>query len=259
MRTNHVKEQLRAGKPSYGCWLSLPSVEAARVVARLGFDWVVVDGEHCALDPNTLGRMVGAIVDIGQAAPLVRLPANSVEWYKWSLDAGAWGVIVPMVNSREEAERAVAFARYPPAGQRSFGGAYAAYSFGMPSMADYAAAANDQILVIPQIESAAALANLEAILSVPGLDAAFVGPNDLHLQIGLPPSNEGAEPAFLAALGRVKAEATKHRLPLAIFCSDGAAAAARVAEGFQMVSVTTDLNSLSAAARVHLQRARENT
>jgi 4-hydroxy-2-oxoheptanedioate aldolase len=255
-RTNHVKEQLRAGKPSFGCWLSLPSIEATRVVARLGFDWVVVDGEHVALDPNTLGRMIGAIVDIGKAAPLVRLPANSVEWYKWSLDAGAWGVIVPMVNSRADAERAVAFSRYPPAGQRSFGGGYSAYSFGLNSMAEYAAAANDQILVIPQIESAAALENLEAILSVPGLDAAFVGPNDLHLQIGLPPSSEGAEPAFVEALDRIKAEAAKHKLPLAIFCSDGAAAAARVAEGFQMVSVTTDLNSMRAAAQANLQRAR---
>jgi 4-hydroxy-2-oxoheptanedioate aldolase len=257
MKTNHVKEQLRAGKPSFGCWLSLPSVESARVIARLGFDWVTVDAEHVALDVNTMGRIIGAIVDIGQAAPLVRLPVNSVEWYKWALDAGAWGVIVPMVNNRAEAERAVAWSRYPPAGQRSFGGTYSAYSFGLPDMSSYAAEANDQILVIPQIESAAALANLEAILSTPGIDAAFVGPNDLHLQIGLPPSSEGAEPTFVEALDRIKAVAAQNNLPLAIFCSNGSAAATRIREGFQMVSITTDLVSMSTALSENLRAARD--
>jgi 4-hydroxy-2-oxoheptanedioate aldolase len=255
MRTNHVKAKLRAGEAAYGAWLSLPSVEVARVVARLGFDWLALDAEHTAQQPNLLAQLIATIADAGGSAPLVRLPANSVEWYKWALDAGAWGVIVPMVNSRTEAEQAVRWSRYPPEGQRSFGGAFAPLGFGT-TWPDYLAHANDEILVIPQIESAAALAHLDDILSVPGLDAAFVGPNDLHLSLGLAPRSESDEPAFLAALEQIKHAAQRHNLPLAMFCSSGAAAAQRVREGFAMVSVATDLGSLSAGLGGQLAAAR---
>ena len=124
MRTNHVKEILKRGEPSLGAWLSLPSRESARVMARLGFDWLVVDAEHTAQHPNLMADMIGVIVDAGTSAPLVRLPNNSVEWFKWALDAGAWGVIVPMVNTPQEAQQAVHFSKYPPEGMRSIGGIF---------------------------------------------------------------------------------------------------------------------------------------
>ncbi len=118
MRTNQVKEKLKRGEPVLGAWLSLPSVPSARIMARLGFDWLVVDMEHTAQNPVLMADMVATIADAGTCAPIVRIPANSVEWFKWALDAGAWGIVVPMVNTREEAQRVVEYAKYPPLGTR---------------------------------------------------------------------------------------------------------------------------------------------
>src|SRR5215472_3516944 len=114
MRTNHVKQILKQGDPALGAWLSFPSIATARVMAQLGFDWLVVDMEHTAQNPTLMADMVATIADAGTCAPLVRIPANSVEWFKWALDAGAWGVVVPMVDTREDAQRVVAYAAYPP-------------------------------------------------------------------------------------------------------------------------------------------------
>jgi 2-keto-3-deoxy-L-rhamnonate aldolase RhmA len=257
MRTNHVKEKLRRGEPALGAWLTLPSVTSARVMAQLGFDWLAVDTEHSAQNPAIMADMVACIADAGTCAPLVRVPTNSVEWYKWALDAGAWGVIVPMVQSREEAEQAVSWSKYPPLGTRSVGGVFGPYGFGVTDWPSYGPLANDQILVVVQIESAQAVENLDEILSVPGIDVAFVGPNDLHAHLGLTPSSEGAEPAFVEALERIKAGARKHQVALGIFSSNGAAAAGRIRQGFQMVNATMDLSSLIEASKEHLRLARE--
>lgn len=259
MRTNHVKAKLKNGEPSIGAWLSLGSVNVARVMARLGFDWLTVDSEHTALNPTLMADIVATIADAHTAAPIVRIPNNSVEWYKWALDAGAWGIIVPMVNNREEAEKAVALCKYPPAGTRSLGGVFASYGFDTTSRVKYNAEANNEILVIVQIESAAGLANAEEICSVPGIDVAFVGPNDLHAQIGLTPSSEGAEPEFLAALDKIKAAANRHGVALGMYSSDGNAAAQRVREGFHMISATTDATCLMTAAAENLAAATGKT
>ena len=256
MRTNQVKEKLRRGEAALGAWLSLPSVPSARIMARLGFDWLVVDMEHTAQNAALMADMVATIADAGTCAPMVRVPGNSVEWFKWALDAGAWGIIVPMVSTREEAQRAIEFAKYPPRGNRSIGGAFGPYGFGITDWPDYARMANDEIIMAVQIESAQALENLDGILSVPGIDVAFVGPNDLHAQLGLTPSTEGAEPEFVDALERVKEAARKHDVALGIFSGSVEAAAERVRQGFQMISVTTDIFSMISAARENLRVAR---
>ena len=256
MRTNQVKEKLKRGEPALGGWLSLPSVHSARIMARLGFDWLVVDMEHSAQNPVLMADMVATIADAGTCAPMVRIPANSVEWFKWTLDAGAWGVVVPMVNSREEAQRVVEYAKYPPVGARSIGGAFGPYGFGITDWPGYARVANDEIIVTVQIESALALQNLDEILSVPGIDVAFVGPNDLHAQLGLTPSTEGAEPEFTEALERIKAAARKHHIAPGIFSGNGEAAAERIRQGFQMITVTTDISSMISAATRNLHIAR---
>jgi len=253
MRTNHVKEKLTRGEPALGAWLSLPSIASARLLARLDFDWLVIDMEHSAHNPALTAGMVAAIVDAGTSAPIVRIPNNSVEWFKWALDAGAWGVVVPMVNTRAEAQRAVECSKYPPLGMRSIGGAFAPYAFGLPDWPTYARIANDQTIVIIQIESTQALQNLEEILSVPGIDVAFIGPNDLHAQLGLTPSTEGAEPEFIEALERIKAVASKYHVATGIFSRDGEAAIVRLHQGFHMISVTTDINSLTTAATQNLR------
>ena len=138
MRTNHVKAKLTRGEPSLGAWLSLPSIPMARVMARLGFDWLTIDVEHSAQNPALMADMVATVADAGSSAPIVRIPFNSVEWFKWALDAGAWGIIVPMVNTREEAQQAVSWSKYPPTGTRSIGGIFAPYGFGTTDRPAYA-------------------------------------------------------------------------------------------------------------------------
>jgi 4-hydroxy-2-oxoheptanedioate aldolase len=256
MRINHLKALLRDGKPIYGGWMSLPGVQQARILGRSGLDWIVVDAEHSHPDLSTLALMIAAIADAGVSAPLVRLPTNSVEWFKWALDAGAWGVVVPMVNSRAEAEQAVSWSKYPPEGLRSYGGAYAPFSMDTEP-AEYFRSVNEQILVAVQIESVPALNDLDGIISTPGVDVAFVGPSDLHAQLGLPPSTDGAEPAFVEALEQVKAATRRHNRALGIFCADGAIARNRIAEGFQMVNVLTDAAALKAGAARELRAARD--
>lgn len=256
MRTNQVREKLQRGEPALGAWLSLPCVPSARIMTRLGFDWLVVDMEHTAHNPTLMADIVATIADAGTCAPIVRIPTNSVEWFKWALDAGAWGVVVPMVNTREEALRAVDCAKYPPVGNRSIGGVFGPYGFGIADWPTYARTANEEILIIVQIESEDALKNLDDILSVPGIDVAFVGPNDLHAQIGLTPSSDGAEPEFLSALERIKDAARKNHVATGIFSSNGETSAERVRQGFQMISVTTDVSSMIAAATQNLRVAR---
>jgi 2-keto-3-deoxy-L-rhamnonate aldolase RhmA len=256
MRTNHVKEKLKRGEPALGAWLNFPSIATARVMAQLGFDWLVVDMEHSAQAPTLMADMVATIADAGTCAPLVRVPNNRVEWFKWALDAGAWGVVVPMVNSREEVQHAIEYAKYPPLGNRSIGGTFGPYGFGTTDWPSYVNVANDEIMIIIQIESSQALQNLDEILSVPGIDVAFVGPNDLHAQLGLVPSSDGAEPEFLEALERVKVAARKYHIALGIFSTDGEAATTRISQGFQMISVTSDVSSLIASATRSLRVAR---
>ena len=256
MRTNHVKELFRRGEPALGAWLNLPSTASARIMARLGFDWLLVDMEHSAHNPSLMAEMVATVADAGTSAPFVRIPYNSVEWFKWALDAGAWGVLVPMVNTRAEAESAVSNSKYPPLGTRSVGGAFAPYAFDTLDRSAYLQAANDEIIVAVQIESAQGLQNVDSILSVPGIDVAFVGPNDLHASLGFPPSAYSSQPAFLDALDRIKASARQYHVASGIMSSDGAAAAERVREGFQMVTVTTDLNSMISGAAQNLLAAR---
>ncbi len=260
MRTNHVKAKLRRGEPSLGAWLSLPSPQQARLLARLGFDWLVVDAEHSAYNPTLMADMVASIADAGTAcAPLVRVPHNSVEWFKWALDAGAWGVIVPMVNTVEEARQAVSWTKYPPVGTRSIGGVFGPLAFDANDFSSYSRIANDEILVVLQIESVESIRNLDTILGTEGVDVAFVGPNDLHASLGLTPSSEGAAPEFIEALEQIKAGVQRHNIALGIFCSDGNAAARRVQEGFSMVSVTSDISSMIAGVTQNLAHARAYT
>ncbi len=255
MIENVVKSRLQRGEAALGAWLNLASLSSARLMARLGFQWLTIDAEHGAQHPGLIADMVATIADAGVCAPFVRIPTNSVEWYKWALDAGAFGIVVPMVNRREDAERAVSWSRYPPEGTRSIGGAFAHYAWGAANRAEYVAAINRELLVIVQIESAQALANLDDIMSVPGIDVAFVGPNDLHAQLGLAPRSESDEPAFVEALARIKAAAQRYHLALGIYSSDGVAAAQRIREGFQLISITSDVASLTAGALENLANA----
>ena len=241
MRMNHVRQRLKAGEPSIGTWLSLPSPEAAEYISELDFDWLVVDTEHNPIDITVLARMFAAMRPSG-IAPMVRIPWNSAENVKRVLDAGAWGIVYPMVNSREEAELAVEAARYYPAGNRSVGGGRHGMSF-ETSPKEYYENANDQVLVVVQIEHIRGVENADEILSVPGVDACFIGPNDLaaSMGLGLGVSLESDMPELVEAITTIRETANRHGVAPGVHTSGAAAVQKRIDEGFQFCAMASEL------------------
>src|SRR3954470_21669009 len=175
--SNPVKKALREGKPQVGTWLSLGSVVAARFLARSGLPWLTVDMEHTHTDINTAALMFGAIADAG-CVPLARVVAGRHDLIKSVLDCGAMGIVAPMVMEPEEARAIVAATKYPPRGNRSVGGGLHALNYGTTAESYYQKA-DDEVLVVIQAERVAAVEVADEIYSVPGVDAVFVGPNDL--------------------------------------------------------------------------------
>lgn len=241
MRGNHVRRRLKAGEPSIGTWLSLPSPEAAEYVSRVGFDWLVIDAEHNPVDIRTLAQMFAAMAATN-TAPMVRIPWNSGENFKRVLDAGAWGVVVPMVKTREEAERAVEAARYYPEGDRSVGGGRAAISFDTTGE-HYLRNANNEILVVLQIEHITGVENADAILSVPGVDACFIGPNDLAASMGrgLGVPLESSDPVLNEAIFAIRDACLRHGVAPGIHTSGAAGVNQRIAEGFQFCALASEI------------------
>lgn len=254
MRANHARRRLAAGEPSVGTWLSLPSPEAAEYVSHLGFDWLVVDAEHNPVDIGTLARMFMAIAG-SPTAPMVRIPWNTPETFKRVLDAGAWGIVVPTVNSKAEAEQAVAATRYYPEGRRGVGGGRHVLSFDAVAT-DYYRHANDEILLVVMIEHIDGVEHADEILSVPGVDACFIGPNDLGasmgLGLGLP--LEGDHPRIVEAIAHVRETCEKHGVAPGIHCSNAAAVNRRIAEGFRFCAMASELRYLLAGLREELGR-----
>jgi 4-hydroxy-2-oxoheptanedioate aldolase len=260
MRRNPVREKLRRGEPSIGTWLCLPDPTAARLLACVGFDWLTVELEHAPVNIETAAEAFGAIAAQGALAaaaggagtvPLVRVPFNSTENIKRVLDNGAYGIVVPMVNSRAEAEAVVDAARYAPQGKRSVGGFLHAVNF-RTDPGTYYDRANDEILVVVQTEHIDAVERADEILSVPGIDAFFIGPNDLLKSMGRKPAMESDDPAFVAALEHLLAVGRKHGVAAGIHTADAEAASRRVQQGFRFVAVASDVALLLAKAQAEL-------
>ena len=238
MKTNHVRKKLKRGEPSVGTWLTLPDPLAARMMAQVGFDWLTVELEHAPVDWQTAATSYAVIAATGPV-PLGRVPWNTVENIKRVLDTGAWGVVVPMVNSRAEAEAAVAAARYAPLGRRSIGGQLHAVNFDTDA-ATYYARANEEILVVLMAEHVDAIAQADEILSVPGIDVIFIGPNDLHNSMGLAPQFESEHPEFVKAVDHILQMARQHGVAPGIHVADAAAARRRIEQGFQFIAVASE-------------------
>jgi 4-hydroxy-2-oxoheptanedioate aldolase len=252
MRANHVKRRLAAGEPSIGTWLALPSPEAAEYVGALGFDWLVADTEHSAIDIRTLGQMFMALTH-SAAAPMVRVPWNTAENMKRVLDAGAWGIVVPMVNSKVEAEQAVAAVRYPPTGRRSLGGSRHGVSFA--TTADqYFRAADTEVLLVLQIEHIQGVENADEILSVPGVDACFIGPNDLAGSMGIgrgvPLESDNAR--LNEAIAHVREACVRHGVAPGIHCSGAKGVRQRLAEGFLFLAMASELRYMLSGLQADL-------
>ena len=246
MRKNPVKQALRSGQPSVGTWLSLGNITAARFLARAGFAWLTVDIEHSLVDWETATHIFASVADAGCTA-LARVPANRHDHIKRVLDNGAHGIVVPMVNSREEAQAAVAAAKYPPVGNRSVGGAVHALNFDATAN-DYYARANDEILVVLQCEHITAVENADAIFSVPGIDAIFVGPNDLAASMrspdGKPPSGEAAT----HVMKRILDACRRNKVAPGLHTTSADEARVRIDEGWQFIAVASELRFMLNAA-----------
>ena len=247
MKTNHVRAKLKKGEPSIGTWITLPDPVVTRVMARSGFDWLTIEMEHTGMTFETVTQ---CIVNIGASGtvPLVRIPWNHGENIKRVLDIGAWGVIVPMVNSRVEAEAVVEGARYFPLGNRSVGGYLHGVSFDTDP-ATYYEHANDEILVVVMMEHVKAVERADEILSVPGIDAVFIGPNDLHKSMGKKPAFDSDDPEFTNAVAHVLKTATKHGVAAGIHVIDVPGAQQRLAEGFQFISIASEVGMMLNKAR----------
>jgi 4-hydroxy-2-oxoheptanedioate aldolase len=242
---------LRAGGVSLGGWCAVPSALSAEAMARSGFGWVCVDMQHGVADYADACEMIRAI-ETGGSLPVVRVPWNEPAMMGRALDAGALGIIVPMIQTVDDARRAVEACLYPPLGRRSFG----PLRVSMRDGPGYFAGANDRIAVLPMIETAEALEAVEEIMTVPGVAGAFVGPADLSLALGLTPRDNDGEPVFDQALARVVA-ACRGAGKFAAIYSTAKAAPLRLKQGFRMVSVSTDLTSILAGAQADLRAVRD--
>ncbi len=246
MKSNPVKKALREGKPQVGTWLSLGSVVAARFLARTGLPWLTVDMEHTHTDIQTAAMMFGVIADAG-CVPLVRVPQGRHDWIKMALDCGAMGIIAPMVMTADEAREIVAACKYPPKGNRSVGGGLHSMNFGATAD-EYYRRADDEILVIIQTESIHAIDIADEIYSVPGIDAIFVGPNDLAATMRAPDGTPPTKEAHEEALQRILAAAKRNNVPCGLHVFSIEDAKRRIVEGWQFLAVNSELKMMMQGA-----------
>jgi 4-hydroxy-2-oxoheptanedioate aldolase len=243
--SENFRLRLRRGDRLIGTIVAIESPEVVEVLAGAGFDWLFIDAEHSPLSPQGVQRMVMAAGDV---PCVVRVPANNEAWIKHVLDAGAAGIIVPLVNNAADAAAAVAACRYPPKGIRSSGPIRALHYGG----ADYLAKADDEILLIAMIETREGIANLDAICATPGVDAVYIGPSDLSFALGLPPRMDNTDPLHLDTCNRILAAAHKHGKKACMHCVSAAFAADALKRGFDLVMLTSDINCMVAGARKQL-------
>jgi 2-dehydro-3-deoxyglucarate aldolase len=242
------RDRLKSGETLIGTLVTLASLETAEILAGAGFDWLFIDLEHSPLAPLDAQAVLQAVG--GRAECILRVPLGDEIWIKKALDTGAAGVIVPMVNTAEEARRVVRLCKYPPQGTRSVG-IGRAHGYG-PGFGEYLERANRETAVIVQIEHASAVANVEAILAVEGIDALFVGPYDLSASMGR--IGQVEHPEVQAAIGRVRLACQASGMPLGIFSAGAERAKAYAAQGFRLIAAGADASMLAGAAR---QVARE--
>ena len=238
-----LPEKFASDSTSFGCWLKVPSSATAEIAALSGFDYVCIDMQHGFSDRNDLIPMLQAVQPHSPRA-IVRVPSNEPSVIGWALDAGATGVIVPLVNSAEEAEKAVRACLYPSRGNRSMGPTRAERVFGE----EYVQGVGDSIQCLPMIETLDALNNLESILSVDGVDSIYVGPSDLSVNLGLPKGNNDGNPKFDEALEKILSSCEKHGVVPGIH-ANSSLADIRQQQGFRILTVVEDDGAMSTGFR----------
>ena len=251
MRSNTVRDCWAAGQAAISGWLSIGNSYSAEIVGMSGFDAVTVDLQHAMTDIGAMIPMLQAI-SATPAVPFVRVPGLEPSVIMKSLDAGAYGIICPLINSAAEAEALVAASSYPPRGGRSFGPARGLLYGG----ADYAEHANATIVRLAMIETLEGLAAVEAICDVEGLDGIYLGPSDLGLSMGRGTSTDPCDPQVREAMLHCLRVAKAAGKRAGLFCPDGAVAARRAREGFDLVVPGSDVNLLKQALADEVARAR---
>ena len=247
MRPNRIKQLWREGTCVTLGWLSVPNGFTAEVMARQGFDALCVDMQHGLTDFGDLWPMLQAISQT-DTMPVVRVPWNDPAIIMRALDAGAYGIIVPLINTAEEAAAAVAACRYPPVGMRSSGPLRAALYGGT----NYQAEANGEIVVLGMIETKEGLANLDGICATPGLDAVYIGPADLSYALGMPPRGDNPDPKHMETCDKIRDTAHRHGIKACMHCASAAFAAGAIKRGFDLIMLTSDVACLTAGARRQL-------
>lgn len=252
MNAAEFAAKVRARESVVGYWVTLDSPPSTERIARLGYDYVALDAQHGLFGYSGMLAGLTAIDAGGRSVGLVRTAANDATAIGRALDAGAAGVIVPLVNSASDAARAVAATRYPPAGIRSYGPMRSILRIG-PAPAD----ANAAVTLLAMIETPEGLENVEAIAATPGIDGLYIGPSDLTLAVGgAGPADPAVADAFEAALVRIRSACEANRIAAGLHTRSGEDAAKRISEGFTFVTVASDLNHLEAVASAHLSAAR---
>src|SRR5687768_13034984 len=251
MRENRLRTLWKSGGAAVNGWLAIPNSFSAETMAHQGWDSLTIDLQHGVVDYQAMLPMLQAI-STTNTVPVVRVPWLEPGILMKALDAGAYGVICPMVNTREDAQNLVAWTHYAPRGTRSFGPIRALLYGG----ADYPQHANDTIVTFAMIETAKALDNLDAIMSVEGLDAVYIGPSDLSLALGCRPVFDDVDPPVQQAIDHILERAKAHGLVAGVHNGDPAVALSRIAKGFQFVTVGSDARLMAAGAKQAVERMR---
>ena len=243
MPKNPLKAAWAAGRTAFGLWSVVPGSFGAEILSETGADYVCVDQQHGAIDYDAMVPMFQAI-RAGGAAPITRVLSNDPFLIMKALDAGAWAVIVPLVGSAGDAARAVAACRYPPRGVRSFGPVRAATVIGSRDPEEL----GGEVLCLVMVETGEALERVDEIAATPGLDGIYIGPSDLALSLGLPPTLEVTEGEHVEAVRRIREACHEHGIAAGIHCPSGEWARRHAEAGFDMLTVATDAPLLREAA-----------
>lgn len=255
MIKNGVKSRWAEGKPVLNGWLAIANPFSAEIMAAQGYDSVTIDMQHGIVGYDGAVPMLQAMRASG-VTPLVRVPWLEPADIMKALDAGAYGVICPMINTREEAERLVSYVRYPPTGVRSFGPSRALFSAGT----GYAQEADDEMICLAMIETAQAFQNLDEILATPGLDGVYIGPADLTLGLQgkrYAPGFDRREPEMIEAIQHILHSAHKAGKRAALHNGTAEYAAQAVSWGFDLVTVSNDVRLMAGAAEASVKKFRE--
>ncbi|BCB75258.1 aldolase/citrate lyase family protein [Phytohabitans flavus] len=253
MSGNPLIAAWQAGRKTYGVWSTMPGSVPAELIARQGVDYVCVDYQHGLIDHSTAIPMMQAI-DAGGATPIARVSWNEPDRIMRVADAGARGVIVPMVDTAAEAERAARALRFPPHGNRSYGPVRAREVLGTT---DLDALADQACLIM--IETAEGIRNVREIAATPGIHGLYVGPSDLALAMGLRPGHTPPDPEFVRVIDGILAACKDNGIAAGIQCANGETAAHYAERGFDMLTIASDAPLLVAAVRTNLAAAKPTT